>query len=128
FSFPTIRGYRRKIAISRLIDPNIYHTIVDQFKGDFMHDFDSVIQRAWGRVAAGVLNDPEELARRLARRRRAMLRRPPRAHCLALRASDLRLHEASAIIVNDYSGVSEERATRGVAASELVPQWVTLDV
>jgi len=87
-----------------------------------MHELDSALQRAWQRLASTILSDPDELAKRLARRRRAVLQRPPRAHCLALRACDSRLNEATAIIVNDYSGLTNSDYPRPV------PQLVTLDV
>src|SRR5688572_18931817 len=55
-----------------------------------MH-LDDVIRGAWKIVRPTLDADPHELARRLARRRLAVLTRPPRAWCLALRASDGRL-------------------------------------
>src|SRR5687767_8837249 len=49
---------------------------------------------AWKRVGPRVLADPLELAKRLARRRMALMTRPMRPWCLAIRASDTRLEEA----------------------------------
>jgi DNA-binding NarL/FixJ family response regulator len=47
--------------------------------------------------------DPHELARRLARRRSALLTRPPRAWCLAIRASDRRITPAHWIISPEHA-------------------------
>ncbi len=47
--------------------------------------------------------DPEELARRLARRRSALLTRPQRAWCLTIRASDRRITPAHWVIVPEHA-------------------------
>src|SRR5438094_5431076 len=57
------------------------------------------IAEAWQRVKPLVEKDPDELARRLARRRLAVMQRPPRAWCLAVRASDTRINPATAACV-----------------------------
>src|SRR3954451_3873555 len=62
-----------------------------------MSDLESELHSAWLRVAANFSDDGHDLARRLARRRRAVLMRPPRAWCLALRASDSRLDDHTTI-------------------------------
>jgi hypothetical protein len=49
------------------------------------------ICEAWVALRGRILSDPDELRRRVARRRMKSLRRPPRAWCLALRASDRRI-------------------------------------
>jgi DNA-binding CsgD family transcriptional regulator len=46
---------------------------------------------------------PDELKSRLARRRMALLRSPPRAWCLAVRASDQRINNANAIMVPEQA-------------------------
>jgi DNA-binding CsgD family transcriptional regulator len=56
-----------------------------------MGDLDSAILTAWARIRPILQSDPDELAARLARRRSQLLLRPPRAWCLAVRASDRRL-------------------------------------
>ncbi len=56
-----------------------------------MADIDVAVMEAWWRVKPVLLSDPEELARRLARRRTALIMRPPRAYCLGVRASDRRM-------------------------------------
>ena len=66
-----------------------------------MADLESEFHFAWRRVAACFDDDGVELARRLARRRRAVLVRPPRAWCLALRASDARLPEVATLLPAD---------------------------
>src|SRR3954469_10282581 len=68
-----------------------------------MDDVELAILDAWQRVKPRLLRDPSELARRLARRNRALLQRPPRAWCLAVRASDRRLNEAIAAIVPGHA-------------------------
>src|SRR5688500_6476064 len=73
-------------------DPNIYRTI------ECVEDLEQAILDAWTRVKHNVLSDPLELRRRLDRRERDVLRRPPRAWCLAVRASDLRLREPLVVI------------------------------
>jgi DNA-binding CsgD family transcriptional regulator len=57
------------------------------------------IAEAWKRVKPLVEKDPDERARRLARRRLAVMQRPPRAWCLAVRASDTRINPATAACV-----------------------------
>jgi DNA-binding NarL/FixJ family response regulator len=57
----------------------------------------SLIADAWERIRPKLLDDPHELARRLARRRKPLLMRPPRAWCIAIRASDHRLTERAFI-------------------------------
>ena len=66
-----------------------------------MADLESEFHFAWSRVAARFGDDGADLARRLARRRRAVLVRPPRAWCLALRASDARLPEVATLLPAD---------------------------
>src|SRR3954469_16883136 len=50
------------------------------------------IDDAWARVRREILADPNELHRRLARRRLKLLTRPARAWCIAIRASDRRIN------------------------------------
>ncbi|HEX8522241.1 MAG TPA: hypothetical protein VF669_08285, partial [Tepidisphaeraceae bacterium] len=54
-----------------------------------MDDIERLIRTTWLRLSQSL--SPADLHRRLARRNSALLRRPPRAWCLALRASDTRL-------------------------------------
>src|SRR5262245_6442993 len=56
-----------------------------------MADIEDLILNAWSRMKPRLLEDPAEFARRLARRNGRSLSRPPRAWCLAIRASDRRL-------------------------------------
>src|SRR4051794_34085361 len=69
-------------------------------QGEIMSDelLDLLIA-SWKKIQPLIDRDPDELARRLARRRTGMLRRPPRAWCLAVRASDQRINPATAAIV-----------------------------
>jgi hypothetical protein len=53
-----------------------------------MEELEKSILDAWTRIGRAVLADPLELARRLARRHTNLMLHPPRAWCLAVRASD----------------------------------------
>ena len=55
-----------------------------------MEHVETALHIAWQRVRPS-LDDPHVLAPRLARRRAAILTCPPRAWCLAIRASDRRI-------------------------------------
>src|SRR5438105_8962767 len=50
-----------------------------------------------------ILSDPQELAGRLARRRNKSLTRPPRAWCVAIRASDRRITAAHWVISPEHA-------------------------
>src|SRR6185312_11625147 len=54
-------------------------------------DIQDLIDAAWKRVRPRLEDEPALLAQRLQRRRTLTLTRPPRAWCIALRASDHRL-------------------------------------
>jgi DNA-binding CsgD family transcriptional regulator len=56
-----------------------------------MDDIHDAIANAWRNVHPKLLANPSELARRLARHESSLLTSPPRAWCLAVRASDRRL-------------------------------------
>src|SRR4051794_26538733 len=56
-----------------------------------MDDVERTLHAAWRRIRPRLDDDAHDLARRLARRRRAVLTRPPRAWCPVLPASDTRL-------------------------------------
>src|SRR5947207_12729928 len=62
-------------------------------------DVSAAILDAWAEIGRRLKSDPLELAKRLARRRMKTLRRPLRAWCLAVRASDTRITPMSAAIV-----------------------------
>ena len=68
-----------------------------------MDDVSRLVLEAWEKLGPGIKADPEELARRLARRRGALLTRPPRAWCIALRASDRRITPAYWIIYPEHA-------------------------
>src|SRR5215208_7889308 len=61
------------------------------------------IREAWVRLRGEILSDPDELRRRLARRRMKSLIRPPRAWCVAVRASDRRITPAHWVIVPEHA-------------------------
>src|SRR5262245_14511014 len=62
-------------------------------------DLPALLLSAWQRLQPLIQRDPDELARRLARRRTGIMLRPPRAWCLAVRASDQRIHPGVAACV-----------------------------
>src|SRR5712691_3884344 len=65
----------------------------------------------------------EELKARLARRRTALLQCPPRAWCLAVRASDHRINNQNAIIVPEQAANPYD----GEHFHEVLPHEVTLE-
>lgn len=64
-----------------------------------MDDLDRVILETYLKLAPQLEKNPGELRARLARRQTGALNRPPRPWCLAMRASDTRINNDSAIIV-----------------------------
>jgi DNA-binding NarL/FixJ family response regulator len=68
-----------------------------------MNEVESAVLEAWNRVIPRLRRDPEDLQRRLARRRSATLNRPPRDWCLAIRASDTRINTSGAILIPDHA-------------------------
>src|SRR4051812_39762818 len=64
---------------------------------------EAAIRDAWLRVRRDILSDSTELHRRLARRRSQSLTRPPRAWCIAIRASDRRITPAHWIITPEHA-------------------------
>jgi hypothetical protein len=68
-----------------------------------MNDVASLVLEAWEKLGPGIMGDSDELKRRLARRRRAILTRPPRARCLAVRACDRRIGPGHWVIVPEHA-------------------------
>jgi DNA-binding NarL/FixJ family response regulator len=66
-------------------------------------DLERNITDAWLRLRPKILADPQELHRRLARRRGKSLRRAVRAWCIAIRASDRRITPAHWVIVPEHA-------------------------
>ena len=66
-------------------------------------DLERAITHAWLKLRKQILSDPHELRRRLARRRLKTLTRPPRAWCIAIRASDRRITPAHWIITPEHA-------------------------
>jgi biotin operon repressor len=66
-------------------------------------DLERAIRDAWLRARGQILSDPHELHRRLARRRSKGLTRPPRAWCIAIRASDRRITPAHWVITPEHA-------------------------
>src|SRR6266850_2223119 len=61
------------------------------------------VREAWVRLRGKILSDPDELQRRLARRRSKSLTCPPRAWCIAIRASDRRITPAHWVIFPEHA-------------------------
>jgi DNA-binding NarL/FixJ family response regulator len=68
-----------------------------------MEDLERAIRNAWLSLRDKILSDPYELQKRLSRRRLKSLTRPPRAWCIALRASDTRINLTNAIITPSHA-------------------------
>src|SRR4051812_43593432 len=68
-----------------------------------MTDVDRLILEAWNKLGPKIIRNPDELARRLARRRLPILTRPVRAWCIALRASDRRITPAHWVISPEHA-------------------------
>src|SRR4051812_18885737 len=58
---------------------------------------------AWEKISPRLKDDPRELQKRLTRRRKPLLSRPPRPWCLAIRASDLRITPAHWVITPSHA-------------------------
>ena len=72
-------------------------------KGFLVNDVARLVLEAWENLGPGIMADPEELQRRLARRRSALLTRPQRAWCLCVRASDRRITPMDWIITPEHA-------------------------
>src|SRR3954469_13533065 len=68
-----------------------------------MNDVARLVLEAWEKLGPKIMADRHELARRLARRRMAIMTRPPRAFCLAIRASDRRITPAHWVISPEHA-------------------------
>src|SRR5205814_7713454 len=66
-------------------------------------DLERNIREAWLNLRGKILSDPQELHRRLARRRKNTLTQPPRAWCIAIRASDRRITPAHWVISPEHA-------------------------
>jgi hypothetical protein len=89
-------------------------------------EFLNLLQEAWTRVLAKIERDPDELSRRLARRHQRMMRRPPRAWCIAVRAADSRINPATAVCVPEDAAYPASHLARGTKPAYAEHQ-VTLD-
>lgn len=67
--------------------------------GDYT--IEQAVSEAWRRMQPILRANPNELAIRLARRRSPILLRPPRAWCLAVRASDARISPLNWVMIPD---------------------------
>src|SRR5687767_3143982 len=86
-----------------------------------MNGVELLIREAAGRVVP--LLGEDELRRRLGRRNRPALLRPPRAWCLAVRAADTRINAYNAAIVPEDAMDPHDRDHPG----RVLPHTVVLD-
>ena len=79
--------------------------VVRAEKGGFMlgEDLERNISEAWLRLWPWIKRNPDELGRRLARRRMKSLTRPARPWCIAIRASDRRISAAHWVIWPEHA-------------------------
>src|SRR6266480_3134916 len=68
-----------------------------------MTDLDRAILDAWEKLRPHLQSNPDELTKRLARRRQTMVRRPMRHCCIALRACDQRINAYHWPITPDHA-------------------------
>ena len=80
----------------------------------------------WQRLRDRFRNNPAEVARRLRRGRDAWLKRPPRAWCLAIRASDTRITPMTAICEPEDAAYPRDAIAPHLRTTE-VPHRVTID-
>ena len=66
-------------------------------------EIERALREAWLKVKKEILSDSDELYRRLARRGSKSLTRPPRAWCIAIRASDRRITLAHWLITPEHA-------------------------
>lgn len=89
-----------------------------------MDDLEQLILTAWNRVAQRLSSDCDELAHR----RRALLLRPPRAWCLAVRAADTRINPFTARVVPEDAAYPRSHVTGEARRTHRYsPHEVTLD-
>src|SRR3954468_5816456 len=71
--------------------------------GVHVNDVARLVLEAWKKHGPGIMGDSDELNRRLARRGVGIVRRPVRAWCLAVRASDRRITAAHWVIAPEHA-------------------------
>ena len=76
------------------------------------YDLLAALDEAWRRIGPKLANDPTELAARKSRRRLKCFMRPPRAWCLAVRASDRRVTPMYVAMVPDRPVVRDPHTDR----------------
>jgi len=92
-----------------------------------MDDLDRALLAAFDAIVPKLRGDPAELRRRLARRRTPALTRPPRAWCLAVRASDTRLTAwNTAMVPEDAADTARDRRGR-MRVVDPQPHTLTLE-
>jgi hypothetical protein len=91
-------------------------------------DLPDLLCTAWQRLQSLLQRDPDELARRLARRRTGIMLRPPRAWCLAVRASDQRIHPGVAACVPEDLAYPRSACSKNyLPYHQYGPHEVTID-
>ncbi|HEX8524690.1 MAG TPA: hypothetical protein VF669_20715, partial [Tepidisphaeraceae bacterium] len=90
-----------------------------------MENLKSKILSTWTRLTSTTTGHPLDLDKRLSRRRSAMMQRPPRACCLAIRAADHRITDATAILTP--SPLARHDPTTHKPVFNHIPHTVTID-
>jgi DNA-binding CsgD family transcriptional regulator len=98
----TARPNQIREPLAPFLHPSPCHicpTLTSPILSPVEEDVEQLVRDAWKRIRPALFADADELTRRLARRRKPLLQKPPRAWCLAVRANDTRINEATAAIV-----------------------------
>ena len=90
-------------------------------------DIVDILCAAWRRVREGLRDKPDEVRRRLKRGREMWRKRPPRAWCLAVRASDTRINPVTARCEPEEAAYPRE-CMPGEKRTKYERHRVTLDV
>src|SRR5688572_2118790 len=97
------------------------------YNGGMDDDIVDILCAAWRRVREGLRGKPAEVRRRLKRGREMWKKRPPRAWCLAIRASDTRINPVTARCEPEAAAYPRE-CVPGAARTAYARHRVTLDV
>src|SRR5688500_6534786 len=97
------------------------------YNGEMDDDIVDILCVAWRRVRDGLRGKPDEVRRRLKRGREVWKKRPPRAWCLAVRASDTRINPVTARCEPEWAAYPRE-CMPGEKRTKYERHRVTLDV
>ena len=114
------RQPKRDISVDVYL--NKYRTITPM-----ADEITDILLAAWRRVRETLRGNPEEVRRRLRRGREKWTKRPPRAWCLAVRASDTRITPMTVVCVPEEAAYPRE-CVAGEMRTAYQRHAVTLDV